>query len=410
MSPEVYVEIYTICYNLCTQRRPHNFSAELYAGHGDLIKDYLHDFMLSDLQRMSFITLEDKSLFLERFLIRYEKFKLVNKQMKKIFSYLNQYFTKYNSLVTISERGFNIFKKDLFEINEISSKVLTSVNCLINERRRRLYGEDNKVEVRQIELLIQRFVEFMQELDSNTSGSSPYEDTVYFVNFEPALLRESEFFYESHRKMEFSAGSYMEFVVKALNVEHDFSEALLHKETTTKLMNRTKKLLFESPRMLNQCTYFLQNNMKNKLKDLFLLFGEHEQSVEPLARSFQIHICHIGKAFCNDMWNESGVNDVDFPAYIKRLYDQYTAIAKEVFGSQQVFNDAIRYACISIINLNSSGQHYSGVVFLESMSKDARESKISLLIFAFCMLKNLATYTFSFQSRYCPILYQHIEG
>ena len=38
-----YMEVYTICYNLCTQRAPHNFSEKLYEYHGSTMTQYLGD-------------------------------------------------------------------------------------------------------------------------------------------------------------------------------------------------------------------------------------------------------------------------------------------------------------------------------------------------------------------------------
>lgn len=40
-SNREYAEIYTVCYNMCTQRSPYNWSEQLYQRHGDTMSRYL---------------------------------------------------------------------------------------------------------------------------------------------------------------------------------------------------------------------------------------------------------------------------------------------------------------------------------------------------------------------------------
>lgn len=40
-APREYVEIYTTCYDMCTQRSPYNWSKDLYQRHGETIELYL---------------------------------------------------------------------------------------------------------------------------------------------------------------------------------------------------------------------------------------------------------------------------------------------------------------------------------------------------------------------------------
>ena len=36
-SPKEYVQTYTTCYNMCTQKSPYNWSEQLYQRHGETI-------------------------------------------------------------------------------------------------------------------------------------------------------------------------------------------------------------------------------------------------------------------------------------------------------------------------------------------------------------------------------------
>ena len=45
-----YMQVYHVCYHMCTQRSPSNWSEELYKRHGKLIKAYLGDRVLPKLK------------------------------------------------------------------------------------------------------------------------------------------------------------------------------------------------------------------------------------------------------------------------------------------------------------------------------------------------------------------------
>ena len=48
--PKAYMQIYTTCYNMCTQRSPYNWSEQLYQRHGETIQTYLNGTVLPALK------------------------------------------------------------------------------------------------------------------------------------------------------------------------------------------------------------------------------------------------------------------------------------------------------------------------------------------------------------------------
>ena len=50
-DPKEYVQTYTTCYNMCTQRSPYNWSEQLYQRHGETICDYLSKTVLPALKQ-----------------------------------------------------------------------------------------------------------------------------------------------------------------------------------------------------------------------------------------------------------------------------------------------------------------------------------------------------------------------
>ena len=49
-EPKEYVQTYTTCYNMCTQRSPYNWSEQLYLRHGETICNYLTQTVLPALR------------------------------------------------------------------------------------------------------------------------------------------------------------------------------------------------------------------------------------------------------------------------------------------------------------------------------------------------------------------------
>ena len=50
---KAFMEVYSTCYNLCTQRAPNNFSEQLYVKHGTTMTDYLGDVVYNALKPKS---------------------------------------------------------------------------------------------------------------------------------------------------------------------------------------------------------------------------------------------------------------------------------------------------------------------------------------------------------------------
>jgi cullin 1 len=122
-----YINIYTICYNMCTQRSPYNWSEQLYQRHGETIGKYLSTHVLPVLK-------ERHNEFLLRELVtRGDNHKIMNKWLQKFFMYLDRYYVKYHSLPTLEDAGLRHFKTLIFDI--VKKDVSTALLALIDEER-----------------------------------------------------------------------------------------------------------------------------------------------------------------------------------------------------------------------------------------------------------------------------------
>ena len=93
-DPKEYVQTYTTCYNMCTQRSPYNWSEQLYQRHGETICDYLSKTVLPALKQKS------GNALLTELTVRWSNHKIMNKWMRLFFMYLDRYYVKHHSLPT----------------------------------------------------------------------------------------------------------------------------------------------------------------------------------------------------------------------------------------------------------------------------------------------------------------------
>lgn len=77
-----YAAIYHVCYHMCTQRSPYNWSEQLYTRHGETFREYLRSKVLPALR-----TKRDTFL-LQELVARWENHKIMNKWMWRFFMYL----------------------------------------------------------------------------------------------------------------------------------------------------------------------------------------------------------------------------------------------------------------------------------------------------------------------------------
>ncbi|GAB5036521.1 cullin protein 1 [Nannochloropsis oceanica] len=126
-GPREYVHIYTICYNMCTQRNPFNWSEQLYAKHNETISNYLTQTVLPSLRdhHSEFLLVEVKR--------RWENHKIMNEWMRKFFMYLDRYYVKHNSLPSLHVSGIKFFKEQVYDV--VKGDVVRAMLAMINLER-----------------------------------------------------------------------------------------------------------------------------------------------------------------------------------------------------------------------------------------------------------------------------------
>ena len=119
--------LFRICYNMCTQRSPYNWSEQLYQRHGETIATYLTNHVLPVLAN------RHDEFLLKELVSRGENHKIMNKWLKNFFMYLDRYYVKYHSLPTLEDAGVRHFKTLVFD--KVKKDVANAILHLIDRER-----------------------------------------------------------------------------------------------------------------------------------------------------------------------------------------------------------------------------------------------------------------------------------
>eukprot|EP01012_Entosiphon_sulcatum_P037927 TRINITY_DN4889_c0_g1_i1.p1 TRINITY_DN4889_c0_g1~~TRINITY_DN4889_c0_g1_i1.p1 ORF type:complete len:769 (-),score=186.60 TRINITY_DN4889_c0_g1_i1:539-2845(-) len=337
-----YIKLYSIVYNLCTQNKldiEHESVPQpteiLYQRYGELLRNYLQERKPKT----------DTESFLHTLVQRWTNHKLIVKWLQKLFTYLDRYYTKHNSMDSLRDCGLKCFNSVVYE--EVKLKLFESLLENIQEERN---GQD--IDRRICSEAINLFVEMgMESL------------TVYEKDFETPFLERTAAFYrrESARWIaEDSATEYMRKAEERLAQEHaraqnylnPTSEQNLIRTVEVELLTQHQKVLVE---MENSGIVALLRDQK--LEDLaraYRLFSRIPKGLEPIAV--------IIKEFCTDegarlVKKHAEAPELDFKNYVTdmiELHDKYSTILQRVLDNHTVFQKAIKDAFESFINQNIS--------------------------------------------------------
>jgi hypothetical protein len=93
-----YSGFYTIVYRMDRQAPPHYWARQLYEAHGNFIKHYLMNMLVS-------LKEKNEESLLRDFILSYEKHELMSKQVGRVFMYLGSYYIKHQSLPCFKDDG-----------------------------------------------------------------------------------------------------------------------------------------------------------------------------------------------------------------------------------------------------------------------------------------------------------------
>eukprot|EP00522_Entomoneis_paludosa_P012166 CAMPEP_0172446934 /NCGR_PEP_ID=MMETSP1065-20121228/6368_1 /TAXON_ID=265537 /ORGANISM="Amphiprora paludosa, Strain CCMP125" /LENGTH=759 /DNA_ID=CAMNT_0013198123 /DNA_START=126 /DNA_END=2405 /DNA_ORIENTATION=- len=360
-GPREYVNIYTVCYDMCTQRSPYNWSRDLYQRHGETMERYLTSKVLPALREK---TGQGGPLLLQELQHRWKNHQIMNKWLKRFFTYLDRYYVKHHSLPTLEQAGLRCFKTFIYE--ECKSDSTSAILALIQDER------DGKIIDKS---LVKSIVELYEHM-----GMSSLE--AYNADFEVALLESTREYYAKKRD-EWINDSTPDYLIKAEDALTDErtrvsdylnanSEGNLLKVVEEELLEKVETELLEKES--SGCRALLQNDKSEDLQRMFRLFSRLESSnnssnanasatpnsagLQPIATIVQDFITNQGMDVVQRRQArlDGGEKDKnDDPKFVKsmiELHEKYLGVVKRDFAGHSYFQKALKDAFCEIINRN----------------------------------------------------------
>mmetsp|Transcript_18616 Transcript_18616/g.51986 ORF Transcript_18616/g.51986 Transcript_18616/m.51986 type:complete len:742 (+) Transcript_18616:190-2415(+) len=344
-GPKEYVQIYTTCYDMCTQRSPYNWSRELYQRHGETIETYLQNHVLP--------ALHDKmgpggTILLAEIQHRWQNHQIMNKWLKKFFTYLDRYYVKHHSLPTLTQAGLRCFRTHVYD--EIKEETTNAIHKLINKER-----EGEIID----KSLVKSVVELYESMGMSTLDA-------YNEDLEKPLLEYTRQYYARKREdwMSLSTPDYLIKAEDALEEERKRVEDYLNSSSESKILKVVEEEILEKVEMLllekesSGCRALLRNEKSEDLQRMFRLFSRLENGLNPMANILQSFLTDMGNEIIHlrkarlDGGEKDKNDDPKFVKDIITLHEKSLFVVKKDFAGNSLFQKALKDAFVEIVNTN----------------------------------------------------------
>lgn len=336
-----YAEIYTICYNMCTQRAPLNFSQELYQRHGETLTTYLRETVLPAL------TTKHDTFLLKELVKRWQNHEVMNKWLFKFFMYLDRYYVLHHGLPKLKESGLDKFRTVVFDV--VKRDVVAALLAVVNKDR-----EGEMVDG----FLVKNVVGVFVAMGEGTLDT-------YRHDLEKPLLASTREFYGRRAAAWLSSDSTPVYLIKAeeaLAAEADRvqrfldpeSEGPLLREVETELLKRHEAELLEQED--GGCRALLRDDKQADLARMYSLFARVEQGLVSVARMVKEHIQEMGLAIVSEREaaaaraTKESASDPTFVKALLELHDKMRALVRDQFNNNTLFQTALKDAFEFFIN------------------------------------------------------------
>ncbi|MCL7030497.1 hypothetical protein MKW94_015158, partial [Papaver nudicaule] len=272
------------CYNMCTQKPPHDFSQQLYEKYKEAFEKYIKDVVLPSLR-------EKHDEFLLRELVkRWGNHKVMVRWLSRFFFYLDRYFIARRSLPPLNDVGLLCFRKLVYE--EVNVRAREAVITLITQER-----EGEQIDRALLKNVLDIFVDI---------GMGNME--CYVNDFEKDMLSDTASYYTRKASNWIQEDSCPEYMIKAeecLKREKDRVTHYLHSSTEEKLIEQVQEQLLSkvSQQLLEKehsgCYALLRDDKTEDLTRMYNLFSKIPKGLDPVSLMFKQHVTTEGIALVN---------------------------------------------------------------------------------------------------------------
>ncbi|KAF0918054.1 hypothetical protein E2562_021744 [Oryza meyeriana var. granulata] len=350
-TPDEYMDLYTLIYNMCTQKPPNDYSQQLYERYKQALDDHIESTVFPSLN-------EKHGEFLLREMVqRWEKHKLMVRWLTRFFDYLDRYFVSRRSLDSLKDQGWSSFRDLVY--HKLKNTVTTIVIAMIDDER-----EGKLIDRALLKNVLDIYVEIgVGKLD------------FYSDDFEQSFLKSTTDYYSKKAQTWFLQNSCPEYMLKAeecLQKEKDRVANYLHSSTEPKLFTNA---LFElitrrTEEILNKensgCKVLLCDEKTEDLARMHRLFSRITGGLLPVSKIFQAHVSGEGLSLLKHATDAAssrkdekkgmvGMPEQDFVRNVIELHDKYIAYVTNCFQGCTVFHKALKEAFEVFCNKDVAG-------------------------------------------------------
>ncbi|CAN6205668.1 unnamed protein product [Urochloa humidicola] len=349
---EQYMNLYTTAYNLCTQKRPYDFSQQLYDKYRGALDEYITSTVLPSL-------MEKHGEFLLRELVhRWKNHKVMVRWLSRFFHYLDRYFLPRRSLPLLKLVGSRSFTTLVFD--KFKATVTMTVIAMIDQDR-----EGQIIDRALIKNVLNIYTELGTELKTE----------FYQKDFEDAFVQGTINYYSKKAQtwiMEDTCPEYMLKAEECLQKEKERAAHYLHSYTEPRLMEAAQGELLA--RQIDQilkkensgCKVLLCDEKVEDLSRMFRLFSRIKDGLPPVSKTFQEHVNEVGMSLLKQAVDAAtskksekkdvvSVLELDYVRKILDLHDKYMAYVISCFQNHTLFHKALKEAFEVVCNKDVAG-------------------------------------------------------
>lgn len=334
-----YSRLYTIVYNMCIQRNPHNYSQQLYDAYRATFRDYLRMQVLPDLQS------KHDSRLLQTLTRVWQNHQIMVKWMRAFFQYLDRHFVSQNKLPKLDTQATRIFISEVYTplriaiVQAISSQVhserdgeVIDQSCIretvimLNK-----LGTASEDPVKPMKALCDEMVKATGEYYEAKARTWITENSCpeYLLKAETALLDE-------RKKIEGYLDSSLEIPMMTT-----FYHAVIEVQETDLLEKETGML------------YLLQQNKRDDLARLYRLCSKVSNALNPISDILCNYIANLGNVIVNERDSQGKVDKREDSTFINRLielHDQFKSLVADCLSDHTIFQRCLKNAFEKFMN------------------------------------------------------------
>lgn len=346
-----YSRLYTIVYNMCIQRNPHNYSQQLYEAYRATFRDYLRMQVLPDLQSK-----HDSRLLLTLTRV-WQNHQIMVKWMRAFFQYLDRHFVSQNKLPRLDIQAMRIFIAEVYTPLRIA--IVQAISSQVRAERDRETIDQSCV--RETVIMLNRL---------GTASEDPVKPMKALCD---EMEKATEDYYEAKAKTWITENSCPEYLLKAetaLMEERRMIEGYLDSSLETPILSKFYHAVIEVQEtdLLEKETgllYLLQQNKRADLGRLYRLCSKVNNALVPIADTLSTYIASLGNTIVNERDTQGKVDKKEDSAFIKRLidlHDSFKSLVAECLSDHSIFQRCLKSAFEKFMNRQVGKNLIAGLI------------------------------------------------